>query len=139
MTHAVYLIGVGMTHFKRWPKKTHSQLAQEAIDLAMADAGSHLSHPIDQIYFGNCGMQYWKQSNIKGQVCLASMFQASTLPMYTPVFNIEGGSATGALAMHQAIQATRSGMSQVSLAIGVEKTFIAHDVSLIGDLYSILI
>jgi acetyl-CoA acetyltransferase len=134
MTHQAYLIGMGMTHFKRWPKKTHTQLAEEAITLALADAV--IDDPIDTIYFGNCGMQYWKQSNIKGQVCLAPLIQEQVLPRYSPIFNIEGGCATGGLAVHQAIQSIKSGEANISLAIGVEKTFIEHNISQIPDLFA---
>ena len=99
MTQQVYLFAGGMTQFKRWPKKTHTELAQEAIELAFADthAEEKIAQSIDAIYFGNCGMQYWQQSNIRGQVCLQPLIETKQLPYHCPIFNVEGGCATGCL------------------------------------------
>ena len=119
----VFVIGTAMTHFKRWPDRSHKSLADEAVRAVLADAGIAGSR-IDTMWFGNCGMHCWGQANIRGQVLLRPLVQEGVLPERAPVTNVEGGCATGSMALHGAIKDIRAGDADVALALGVEKTFM---------------
>ena len=73
--------------------------------------------------FSNCGMHTWGQSNIRGQVCFIPLVRAGRFPERAPLINVEGGCASGSLALHGAWKDVLCGQSALSLAIGVEKTF----------------
>ena len=123
----VYVVGVGSTPFRRWPDRTLSDLAREAITQATADAALEPGAPVDHVAFGNCAMDAWGQSNIRGQVCLDPLMATGLLPPGVPIVNVEAGCATGSAAFHAACTAVASGQSDLSLAIGVEKTFVPGD------------
>ena len=139
----VYLIGAGYTAFKRWPKRTHLDLAREALSLAFADAGlpedvsfaDDLDHRPESIWFGNCGLPFWGQPNLRGQVLLSTLIEEERLPFGCPTMNVESGCATGGLAAYSAFGEVMSGRADLSLALGVEKTFIDHNPAQILDLF----
>ena len=72
-SHSVYALGVGTTQFKRWPKRDHIDLAREALHEALKDAGLSDGQRLGKVWFGNCGMHYWGQSNIRGQAVCAPL------------------------------------------------------------------
>jgi acetyl-CoA acetyltransferase len=123
----VYVIGVSCTAFGKQPGKTFKDLTREAFSQAVADTGIDLAHQIEQAWFGNCGMGTFGQRNIRGQVCFTPMVSDGTFPERVPIINVEGGCATASMAFHGAYKDILSGEAQVSLAIGVEKTFFPDD------------
>lgn len=123
----VYVIGVSCTAFGKQPDKTFKDLTREAFSQAVADTGIDLAHKIEQAWFGNCGMGTFGQRNIRGQVCFTPMVSDGTFPERVPIINVEGGCATASMAFHGAYKDILSGEAQVSLAIGVEKTFFPDD------------
>jgi acetyl-CoA acetyltransferase len=123
----VYVIGVSCTTFGKQPDKTFKDLTREAFSQAVADTGVDLAHRIEQAWFGNCGMGTFGQRNIRGQVCFTPMVSDGTFPERVPIINVEGGCATASMAFHGAYKDILSGEAQVSLAIGVEKTFFPND------------
>jgi acetyl-CoA acetyltransferase len=136
MTKNVYLLGVGVTHFKRWFKRDHIDLAREALSEALSDAQLSEGTRLERVWFGNCGMNFWGQSNIRGQVVCAPLASEGLLAETPEVINVEGGCATGSLAVYGAMGDILSGRSDFAVALGVEKTFIAHDPAKILELFS---
>lgn len=126
-----YIVGTASTAFRKWPDRDFRSLVAEVFDAVVADAGlseTGLTGPgaVDQVLFANCAMGVWGQDNIRGQGCLAPQQRAGRLAPYAPIINVEGGCATGSLALHGAVQAIRGGADLV-LAVGVEKTWVPDD------------
>ena len=67
------------------------------------------------------------QRNIRGQVCFTPLVREGVFPERIPIINVEGGCATASMAFHGAWKDVASGDMDVSLAIGVEKTFFQGD------------
>lgn len=67
------------------------------------------------------------QRNIRGQVCFVPLVCDGLFPERVPMINVEGGCATASMALHGAYKDILSGQSELSLAIGVEKTFFQGD------------
>jgi len=122
-----YVAGVHTTAFGRLLERTHKDLAAEAVGGALSDAGLEGSAPVESVWFGSCALHAWGQPNVAGQVCLAPLVDAGVLPAGTPVVNVEGACATGALAFRGAWQDVASGEAELSLALGVEKTHFPDD------------
>lgn len=131
----VYIIGVSMTHFRRWVKRSYQDLAQEAFQSCLKDSGLEEATGIDYIAFGSCAHRYWKQANIVGQTCIAPWIEEGILSSSIEIHNVEGGCATGSLAAYQVMVQIASGRSQIGLALGVDKTFLAHQPHVIPDLF----
>ena len=98
-------------------------LAREAPTQVLADAGLADGGMIESTWFGNCGMWTEKQGSIRGQVCLTPLVREGRLPERTPLTNVEGGCATASLALAGAWKDILAGQAEVSLALGVEKTY----------------
>lgn len=123
----VYVVGAASTRFQRWPDRGFRDLSREVVLGALADAGLERGAEVEAIYFGNCAMGVWGQSNIRGQVALTPLLRDGTLAERTPVVNVEGGCATGSAAFASAVREVRSGAAGLALAVGVEKTFVPDD------------
>lgn len=123
----VFIIGAHTTRFGRRPDIDHRGLAAEAVLGALKDAEFERSAPIDQAYFGNCLLHNRGQTMIRGQVCLLPLMERGALPERLPVVNVEGACATGSLALHSAWKDILSGLSGMTLAVGVEKLFDPAD------------
>lgn len=122
-----YVIGTSCTAFGKQPDRSFKSLTREAYVAVLADAGISSGGAVEQIWFGNCGMATFGQSNIRGQVCLTPLVQEGLVAERVPTINVEGGCATGSMAFHGAWKDILSGQTDLSLAIGVEKTFIPGD------------
>ncbi len=122
-----YVLGAGSTPFQRWPDKDFRDLTEVACKEAISSAGLPDGTAVEEVYFGNCAMHVWGQSNIRGQVALGGLLQGDWLSAGIPIINVEGGCATGSLALHGAYRAVLSGQCDVALAVGVEKTWIPDD------------
>ncbi|MBM3362434.1 MAG: thiolase family protein [Betaproteobacteria bacterium] len=125
----VYVIGVSCTAFGKQPDKTFKDLTRQAFSEVVSDIGVDMAHQIEQAWFGNCGMGTFGQRNIRGQVCFTPLVSERVFPERVPIINVEGGCATASIAFHGAYKDILSGEAQVSLAIGVEKTFFPNDVA----------
>ena len=115
----VYICGVGMTPFGRFPEKSVKQLTREAVVAVMADAGCEKSD-IEAAYFSGSTNGYLQGQNfVPGQIALRDMgFEG--IPMY----NLENACASGSSAFNLAAQATRAGEQDIVLAVGAEKMYI---------------
>jgi acetyl-CoA acetyltransferase len=126
MTEA-FVVGAYSTAFRRYPELSFKDLTREAYLGVLSDAGMPDGSDIEFGWFGNCGMWTWGQPNIRGQVCFTPLVDEGLFPKRVPIINVEGGCATASMAMHGAFKDILSGQTHLSLAIGVEKTFIPDD------------
>ncbi|MDO8705627.1 MAG: thiolase family protein [Sulfuricaulis sp.] len=123
----VYVIGTACTAFGKFPNKSFKQLTREVYTELLEDAGMDDGDRIQTSWFANVKMEMFKQPNIRGQVCFSELVAEGLFPEYAPMINVEGACATGSLAFHGACKDILSGEAELSLAIGVEKTFIPDD------------
>ncbi|HKK34862.1 MAG TPA: thiolase family protein [Paracoccaceae bacterium] len=123
----VYLIGAASTRFGKRPEDDFRALAREAYDGVLADAGLESGDDVEFAWFGNCGMGTWGQPCIRGQVTFAPLVAEGRFPERVPMINVEGGCATASMAFNGAVKDVASGSARLSLAIGVEKTFVPDD------------
>lgn len=123
----VYVIGVACTAFGKKPDTSFKDLTRQAYLEVLADAGLDSGERIEQGWFGNCGMGTFGQRNIRGQVCFTPLVREQLFPQRVPIINVEGGCATASMALHGAYKDILSGEADMSLAIGVEKTFVPGD------------
>ena len=123
----VYVLGVATTPFARMPGRSFKDLTREAYLGVLADAGLENGDDIELAWFGNCGMDKWGQGCIRGQVCFTPLVREGLFPERVPTVNVEGACATASMAFHGAWKDILSGQSDLSLAIGVEKTFMPDD------------
>ncbi|MGQ0623918.1 MAG: thiolase family protein [Sporichthyaceae bacterium] len=120
----VYIVGSHSTSFGKKPETSFKDLTRETYTGVLADIGLERGDDLDFIYFGNCAMHGVKQGTIRGQACTIELVDDGLIPRRTPLINVEGGCATGSMAIHSAFKDIRSGASDLVLAIGVEKLFI---------------
>jgi acetyl-CoA acetyltransferase len=123
----VYVIATACTPFGKYADKSFKDLTREAYLQVLADAGLDDGGAIEQAWFGNCGMGSFGQACIRGQVCFTPLVREGRFPERVPMINVEGGCATASMAFHGAWKDVLSGQSALSLAIGVEKTFVVDD------------
>ena len=123
----VYVIGTSCTPFGKQPDTSFRDLTRQAYLAALADAGLENGNDIAMTWFGNCGMGTFGQRNVRGQVCFTPLVQEGLFPERVPTMNVEGGCATASQAFHGAWKDIISGDAELSLAIGVEKTFVKGD------------
>jgi acetyl-CoA acetyltransferase len=113
---SVYVIGVGMIRFNKYPDKTVQSMAHEAIDLVLKDAGL-IKEDMEAVFFANT---FWgmfdNQHSIRGEVVMRNMGVGNI-----PVTNVENACAGGSTALHLAYTGIRAEMYDVALAIGSEK------------------
>jgi acetyl-CoA acetyltransferase len=112
----IYIIGVGMIRFGKYPDQTVQTMAHEAIELALKDAGL-ATEDIEAVFFANT---FWgmfdNQHSIRGEVVMRNMGVGSI-----PVTNVENACAGGSTALHMACTGIKAGMYDVALAVGSEK------------------
>ena len=123
MSSPVYVLGAYTTRFQRWPEKTHKQLTREAYQGVLNDAGLATGADIAGVWFGTCLSHYWGQHVLRGQMCTAPLVRDGLLPERVPLVNVEGGCATGSLALAGAYKEIRAGDADLALAMGVEKCY----------------
>ncbi len=104
-----YVIGVGMTDFKRCDTEV-KELAQSAARQALDDAGVAYE-AVEQAYAG-----YINGMSTLGQQSLYGIGMTGI-----PVFNVNNNCSTGSTALYLAYNAVRSGMNDCVLALGFEK------------------
>lgn len=105
----VYVAGVGMTTFARHEGKRVTDLGQEAVKAALADAGLDYS-AVEMAYCGHV-----LQGTTAGQKVLYGIGMTGI-----PIFNVENACASGTSAVRAAAMAVGSGMVNVALAVGFE-------------------
>lgn len=123
MSERVYIIGSHAIPFRRWPEKSFKDLTRDVYLATLKDAGLDGGVGIASAWFGNCLMHYWGQPMIRGNVCFTPLVRDGLFPDRAPITNVEGGCATGSLALLGAYKDIKSGGAELSLAVGVEKLY----------------
>ena len=115
MTKA-YIVGAGMTPLgKHWDQSV-KQLAAQAIDLALADAGVGRD-AIEGAWFCNTRLGVLEgQHNIRGQTVLRAYGFGNI-----PIFNTDNACASSSSGLAQAWAGVLSGLYDVALVVGAEK------------------
>ena len=107
----VYVLGVDMMKFGRFPQQSVPQLGAQAALMALDDAGVTLKQ-VEALYCANLG-----QSNaMVGQRLLKEIGQTGI-----PVVNVANACAAGATAFREAWISIKAGLYDVVLAVGVEQ------------------
>ena len=107
----VYIVGVDMITFGRYPDRTVPNLAAEAALLALDDAGLTIKQ-MQALFCGNLG----QAGGMVGQRLLAEIGQTGI-----PVTNVANACATGATAFRDAWMSIKAGVYDLVLAVGVEQ------------------
>lgn len=110
----VYITGAATTKFGELWAVSPRTLAREAVDGALTDAGI-TGTDVQALFVGNMlsGM-------LGGQEHLGAFF-AEELGIEVPAFKIEGACASGALALHNAVNSVLAGQYETVCVLGVEK------------------
>lgn len=119
----IYIAGIAMTVFGRHPNRSLEDLAGEALNGALKDAGCSVSDLGVAYYAGMTNGPLQGQISIPGQVVFSKIGVESI-----PVYNIENACASGSSAVNLAVQSLRAGSCDVALALGVEKMNIPDKV-----------
>lgn len=107
----VYIMGIDMIKFGRFPDRTVPQIGAEAALMALDDAGLTIQD-MEALYCGNLG-----QANaMVGQRILQEIGQTGI-----GVVNCANACATGATAFREAWMSVKAGVNDVVLAVGVEQ------------------
>ncbi len=107
----VYVVGVGMIKFGRYPDKDVHELAAAAALLALDDAGMTIQD-VQLLASGNL----LQASNMIGQRLLQQIGQTGI-----PVINVSNACATGSTAFRDAYFAVGSGEYEIAMAVGSEQ------------------
>ncbi|MFZ5572699.1 MAG: thiolase family protein [Thermodesulfobacteriota bacterium] len=112
----IYIIGLGMLRFNKYPDRDVRDMAHEVTRLALKDAGLDQKQ-LEAAFFSNTfwGM-FANQHSIRGEVVLRSMGIEAI-----PVTNVENACAGASTALHLAYTGVRAQMFDVAIAIGAEK------------------
>lgn len=112
----IYIAGIAMTQFGRHLERSLQDLAQEALNGALADAGARHADIGTAFYAGITNGPLQGQPSIPGQVIFSKIGIEGI-----PICNLENACATGSSAVNLAVQSLRAGVTNVALALGVEK------------------
>ena len=107
----VYILGVDMIKFGRFPDRSVPNIGAEAALMALDDAGLGIED-MQALYCGNLG----QSSGMVGQRILQEIGQTGI-----PVVNCANACATGATAFREAWTSIKAGLYDVVLAVGVEQ------------------
>jgi len=107
----VYVLGVGMIKFGRYPGKDVPQLGADAAVLALKDAGLSIKD-VEMFVCGNL----FQANAMNAQRILQQIGQTGI-----PALNVSNACATGSTAFREAYIGVASGMYDVTMAVGVEQ------------------
>ena len=107
----VYVLGVGMIKFDRYPDKDVPQLGADAAVLALKDAGVSIKD-VEMFVCGNL----FRANAMNAQRILQQIGQTGI-----PALNVSNACATGSTAFREAYIGVASGMYDVTMAVGVEQ------------------
>jgi acetyl-CoA acetyltransferase len=112
----VYIAGIAMTVFGRHRERSLHDLAGEALQGALQDAGCSTADLGVAYYSGVTNGTLQGQISIPGQVIFSRIGIEGI-----PVYNVENACASGSSAFNLAVQSLKAGTTDVALAIGAEK------------------
>src|SRR5881398_3120942 len=108
---AVWILGIHMTKFGKYPDKDTVDLASEAAMAALDDGGVSM-RDMGVLAAGNL---------MGGAGGIGQQLQKQIGQTGIPVYNVANACATGATALRTAIMAVKAGEADFGLAVGVEK------------------
>ncbi len=114
----VVILGIGMTPFGRHLDKSHAQLTQAAVRLALDDAG--IAGPdIDMAVYANVIQGFFAgEMSIPGEYALRPLGISGVRG-----FHVEAACASSTVGLHLAIDHVRAGLAEIALVVGVEKLY----------------
>ncbi|MFM7027194.1 MAG: thiolase family protein [Chakrabartia sp.] len=112
----IYIAGIAMTVFGRHYERSLEDMAGEAVAAALKDGGVRHDQIGTAFYAGVTNGPLQGQSAVAGQVVLSKLGIEGL-----PVYNIDNGCAAGSSAVALAIQSLKAGVTDIALALGVEK------------------
>lgn len=107
----VYIVGIDMIPFGRYPERTVPELGAQAALMALDDARLGI-RDMQALYCGNL----FRASDMIGQRVLREIGQTGI-----PVVNTANACATGATAFREGYVAVKAGLYDLVLAVGVEQ------------------
>jgi acetyl-CoA acyltransferase len=107
----VYVMGIDMIRFGRFPDRKVEDIGAEAALLALDDAGVTMKD-VEALYCGNL----FQANAMVGQKILQQIGQTGV-----PVVNVANACATGATAFREAWMSVKAGVYDLVLAVGVEQ------------------
>src|SRR5258707_5359898 len=110
MADNIWILGINMTKFSKYPDKDSVDLASEAALGALKDGGVSMKQ-----------MGVLAAGNLMGGGGIGQQVQKQIGQTGIPVFNVANACATGATALRTAIMAVKAGECDMGLAVGVEK------------------
>jgi len=112
----IYVVGVGMTPFGRLLDRSVYDMVEEAVGLALKDAGATTAD-VGSVYYSTMtnGMLQG-QTGIPGPIAMRRIGIEGV-----PVFSVENACASGSSAFNLATLALRAGQCDIALAVGAEK------------------
>ncbi|VVN82099.1 thiolase family protein [Pseudomonas fluorescens] len=116
----IYIAGIAMTVFGRHLERSLEDLAREALNSALQDAGCTTEDLGIAFYAGMTNGPLQGQIAIPGQVVFSKIGIQGI-----PIYNIENACASGSSAFNLAVQSLKAGTTDVALALGAEKMNIA--------------
>jgi acetyl-CoA acetyltransferase len=106
----IWILGIYMTKFGKYPDRDTVDLAAEAVMGALADGGVTMKE-----------MGVMAAGNLMGGGGIGQQVQKQVGQTGIPVYNVANACATGATALRTAIMALKAGECDMGLAVGVEK------------------
>jgi acetyl-CoA acetyltransferase len=106
----VWILGITMTKFGKYPDRDTIDLAAEAATGALADA---------DLSMGDVGLLAY--GNLMAPGAMGQQLQKQIGQTGIPVYNVANACATGATALRVAGMAIKAGECDVAMAVGVEK------------------
>ena len=126
----VYIIGVGMFRFGKYPEKSIKQMTAEVLDNLLSDCPVE-KKDIEAAWYSN---SFWGivtgQHSIRGQVALTPLGIQGI-----PVMNVENACAGATSAVNGAYLGIKAGAYDVALAIGVEKMYDPDNKKAMFDMF----
>ncbi|MEE4453352.1 thiolase family protein [Novosphingobium resinovorum] len=114
----VVILGVGMTPFGRYLDKSHEQLTQAAVRLALEDAGLD-GAAIDMAVYANVIQGFFAgEMSIPGEYALRPLGISGVRG-----FHVEQACASSTVGLHLAVDYVKAGLAEVALVVGVEKLY----------------
>ena len=114
----VYIAGTGMTPFNRFLDRSYASLTQEAVQMAMRDAGAERTD-FDMAIYGSVAQAVMvNEIVVPGQFALRGMGITGI-----PVFNVENACASSSTALNIATTYVATGQADVVLVVGTDKMY----------------
>src|SRR5688572_8666576 len=110
MADDIFILGIHMTKFGKYPDKDIVDLGAEAARAALKDGGVTMKD-----------MGVLAAGNLMGSGGIGQQLQKQIGQTGIPVYNVSNACATGATALRTVVMAVKAGECDMGLAVGVEK------------------